>query len=869
MKRISLTRIFAASVLVFFLGLPAVPARAADEPYRTAADRPVDMLHIKLDLDVNLKEKTVAGTAFLDFQPLREIHTLELHAVDHEVQSVRGLPDGTRDVLDLRYENTGETLLVRFPQPVPRGQKWRIEVRYRIRDPKSGLHFFQPTQADPDVPLMVWSQGEPTHNRYWFPCLDHPNERQTTELVVRVDEGFEALSNGRLVAREETRDGRVRFHWRQSKPHVAYLVTLVVGEFAVGRDEWRGKPVLYYVPPEREADIARSFGRTVEMLEFFSERFGIEYPWEKYAQVVVEQFVIGGMENTSATTLYEGTMHDERAILDSSPDWLIAHELGHQWWGDLVTCKDWSHLWLNEGFATYCEVLWAEHKLGRDERDYVLYGKSRAARSGTALSRPIVDRRYPDPMQMFDVRVYPKGGWVLHMLRNLVGDADFFRAIQRYGTVYAYQTAETADLRQAFERLLGVSLERFFYDWTQRAGHPQLKVRTEYHSEDGLVQVAVSQTQDGEAFHFPLKIELLCPVGSENGGGGTEIVDKPVVIEKFVTEKEWSLYVPVPTRPRLVRVDPEYTLLAEIQEDKSRDWWKEQLLNAPTVAERIRAAEHFGESKSDADRELLTQCLQNDAFYGVRVEAAAALGKSGGDMSRDALIAGLQAEHPKVRRACADALGNFAEDETTLAALRQKIEAGDVSYFVEAAALTSLAKVQSSPELKPLLAALKKDSHREAIRQAALGGLGRCDESQALDVLLEWSRRGKPRRCRTAAISGIAEFLTRNEVADPRKTEAVEQVTAYLTGEGPRIRRAAVGALRDFGTAARPALATVESLALHDPDGRVRAAAKTAAERIKTAETPTKELDRLRKEIESVRKLNEELEDRLLRLEAK
>jgi aminopeptidase N len=706
---------------------------------------------------------------------------------------------------------------------------------------------------------MVWSQGEPIANRYWFPCVDHPNERQTTEIIATVDRGLEVLSNGRLVSKKAVAGGKKsQFHWLQSKPHVAYLVTLVAGKFAVVREEWRGKPVLFYVPPDRVADAKRTFGRTIEMLEFFSERFGIEYVWDMYAQVVVEQFVIGGMENTSATSLYSRVMHDERAFQDSSPDGLIAHELGHQWWGDLVTCKDWTHIWLNEGFATYCEVLWAEHKHGRDEADYRLYSKSRSARSGVALTRPIVDRRYSSPSTMFDSRAYPKGGWVVHMLRRRLGDDEFFRAIQRYGTLHAYRTAETSDLRKTFEDLLGVSLERFFYDWTERPGHPELNVKTEYQSQDSLMKISITQTQDSEAFHFPLEIEF-------RFDGDI----KPITVTKFVDEKQQTLFIPVPVRPDMVRVDPRFSVLADIREDKSQDWWREQLRNGPTVPERLRAIEYFAKRTNDADRGLLQATLEKDPFYGVRVEAAAALGKSAGDFSRDALLSGLQQTHPKVRRACADALKTFYDDSTVADVLAKKVQTGDASYFVEAAVIKSLAKVQRSPSLDPLLAALKKKSHADVIQQAALTGIGRVIDPRGLDILLDWTKPNRPRSCRSAAMKSLATFLERNDVSNSNKTRVVDTLVGYLGTDGPRVRRSVIETLRELGGIARPAIQTIETLAQYDPNGRVRTAAEAAVKKMRDGSTSSKELTRLRDEISGLNKRNKDLQERLLKLESK
>ncbi|MFP6765769.1 MAG: M1 family aminopeptidase, partial [Planctomycetaceae bacterium] len=571
----------------------------AEDTLRTAAPRPVDILHIRLDLDVQLRQKSVAGSATIDFAAIHPTRVLSLNAVNHEVSRVLffpeqpGQPSAKPAPISAKFENTGKTLDIEMPIPLARGQRARIRIDYLVRNPEAGLYFFQPTKAEPDVPLTVWSQGEPVSNSHWFPCLDNPNERQTTELLATVDAGFEVLSNGKLLSRKSGKDGRVTFHWKQDKPHVAYLVTLVAGAFEVGRSEWKNRPVTYYVHKSRAADIERTFRNTPKMLDFFSERFGIEYPWDQYAQVVVEQFMWGGMENTSATTLYDRVMHDERALIDSNPDWLIAHELGHQWWGDLVTCKDWSHLWLNEGFATYCELLWAEHYRGRDERDYLLLAKSRAARSGPALKRPVVDRYYPDPSTMFDSRAYPKGGWILHMLRSHLGDDDFFRGIQRYGTVYAYQTVETNDLRQIFEKLYGISLERFFHDWTQRPGHPVVLVKSNYSAQDNQLKLEISQTQKEEPFHFPLRIELTMPGNAE-----------PVVFERQMTDRSFTAYLKAEQRPTLIRVDPDVTLLAEIKEEKARDWWIAQL-SAPTVIERVRAIEHLISGKTDANREAI------------------------------------------------------------------------------------------------------------------------------------------------------------------------------------------------------------------------------------------------------------------------
>jgi aminopeptidase N len=518
-------------------------------------------------------------------------------------------------------------------------------------------------------------------------------------------------------------------------------------------------------------------------------------------------------------------------------------------------------------------VLWWEHKLGRDERDYLLFEKGEAARGGSALKRPVVDRRYERPWDMFDERAYPKGGWVLHMLRSRLGDEDFFGSLQRYGTVYAYESAETADLRKIFERMTGYSLERFFYDWTERPGHPVLKVKTAYQPDDKLVRIDIAQTQDGEAFHFPLDIVLHSDKSDGGSDAGEGSAADPRTLRLDIAEKERTVYLPLASPPTLVRIDPEFTLLAEIQEDKSRDLWEAQALRAPTVPERIRAVRHFGEGKRPADVELLERVLKDDPFWGVRGEAAKVLGKAGTDAARDALTAALDADGPggaKVRRAAAEALGKFVGDAKAVAALERKWSAGDASYFVEAAVLEALSKADRTPKAGLFVAGLERDSHTEVIRQAALKGLGRSREPAALDTLLEWAGRGRPREARVAALAGAADFLRRNDVTTAQTEQVIERLVESLdSAETPKVRQAAVDALRDLGRTARPALAAVEALAEHDPNGRVRTAAEKAAQAIRTEAAPADELTRLRERVDELQEENENLGDRLIKLEAK
>jgi aminopeptidase N len=852
-------------ILLLLLGSWATSA-AAEDPLRTAASRRIDVHHIRLDIELDLPKKHLRGRATINFSPLpaffeaaREpVIELDAHALD--VSAVRLAKDGDQATA-VDFAIGDDQLLITAPQGlIKTGEKYSVEIDYSVTNPATGLHFFGPTKQAPDIPLMVWSQGEPQANHHWFPCIDNSNERQSTEMNVRVSSGVEVLSNGSLISRENSAKGHTTFHWKQEQEHVAYLVTLVAGRFNVTTEEWRGKPVTYYVPENRKADIERTFGRTKPMLDFFSKRFGIEYPWDKYAQVVVEQFTFGGMENTSATTLYHRALHDERAIVDSTPDWLIAHELAHQWWGDLVTCKDWSHLWLNEGFATYSESLWAEHALGRDERDWHMLEDSRAARSGSTQTRPIVDRHYPNPGSMFDNRVYPKGAWVLHMLRSRLGDEDFFRGLQRYGTVMSYQTAETSDLRKTFERLYGLSLERFFYDWTERPGNPKLLVETEWQPQSKRLKVHVKQTQKEDVFEIPVRIDVQLK-GYEKS---------QLAITRLMNEREFTEYVPLTGTPETVEVDPEFALLAQIEQKQSLALWESQLekQTVGTVPARVRAAEHFATVRTDKSRQLLADALANDSFYGVRTEAAKALGKVKGDIARDALLAGLSQDNAKVRRACATALGNFEHDSNVQDALREKHAEGDISYFVESSVLSSLSKVLDEPPVELLIAALEKPSHRETIRLTALQQLAKSSEPKVQAVLLDWTKPGKPPLCRPEACQQLVEFANHNLLPEPATDRIVKHLIGLLDTAGPRMRGAIASALGSLGNRASSAKARLQELTKAEPNDWTRTSIKAAIDRISTPASDTAALAKLQKELNEARTHARNLEERLFRLEA-
>jgi aminopeptidase N len=584
------------------------------------------------------------------------------------------------------------------------------------------------------------------------------------------------------------------------------------------------------------------------------------------------------MENTTATTLNDYALLDERSLLDGDVDGLVSHELAHQWWGDLVTCKDWAHIWLNEGFASFMEVVWDEHRHGPDGAALNLSQKLRAATAG-GKSRPIVDRRYPNPDSMFDARAYPKGAWVLHMLRRQLGEDVFWRGIRTYGNENRYKSVETSDFRKVMERVSGKNLERFFYDWTERPGHPVLTVTPTYLADSKQLRVAVKQTQPGEAFHFPLPVAVQSSSPSRSVPSDPAKPDDFTVRTQFtisksgpiadVTEKEQVFFFNCPERPQMVLIDPDLTVLCELTEDKGHDLWLNQLHDAPTVAARLAAANHLGKSNRPQDRDALAAALKDEKFWGVQVRIADALGQTGGDKSRDALVAGLKLPDARVRRACVKALGTFRRDAAATAALKAKLNEGDASLEVEAELLRAYAHTQPPDVVAVLTPFLAKPSRQEEIRAAVINGLAASQDLSALDTLIAWSQRGKPLRVRTAALNGLAELARTANPTDQQRKRVVTAVAAALENEGRRVRSAAVRALRELGQSAAVSLPALEAIARHDPDGRVQELAKAAVEAVHANTPAPVELTRLREELDRVRKANEALQERLDRFERK
>jgi len=457
---------------------------------RYAPDRTVDTVHVKIDLDCDLKKRKATGSCRTTFRVLAsKTKHVELRAAGMKILSVR---EGKQA---LKFKHKGERLSFTLSETLYQGEETAVVIRYSIQSPKCGLHFSPADSTGPAT--QMWSQGQPEDAHYWFPCHDVPGEKATTEVIARVPKGFSAASNGELYEHRKAGSKEI-FHWRMDSPHSLYLVCLSVGRFSEVKDKWEDIPVVYYAEKGREEDAKRGFSKTVAAMDILSRKLGVRYPYTRYAQVAAAEFP-GGMENTTCTTQTDACLVTKEAALDHDLDLLVSHELAHHWFGDLLTCRDWSHAWLNEGFATYCEMIFTEEDKGRDEADHELEFNRRSYlhENSSRYRRAIVSKRYRYPWVIFDRHLYEKGGWVLHILRAELGETDWWNSLRHYLQKHRNKSVETTDLIVAIEEATGRNLRSFFDQWIFRAGHPSFDVRTGYDKKRKSASVTVRQTQGG------------------------------------------------------------------------------------------------------------------------------------------------------------------------------------------------------------------------------------------------------------------------------------------------------------------------------------------------------------------------------------
>ncbi len=669
--------------------------------YNASATRTNDLLHTSLDLSFDWENETVNGTAQLKVKPyFYPTHTLELDAKGFEIQSVSLLPSGpaSRAGKSLSYEYDGKKLSIQLDREYTRDQTYELEIKYTAH-PKAeggsaainsdkGLYFINP-KGEPGKPQQIWTQGETESNSRWFPTIDKPNERHTQDIRLTVQDRFVTLSNGLLVSSTPAGNGMRTDHWVMDKGIAPYLTMIAVGEWAVVKDRWNGIEVSYYVEPEYEADARSIFPYTPEMLAFYSDILGVPYPWQKYSQVVVRDFVSGAMENTTAVTFMEMVQaHSEDLVDRDMNELIVTHEMFHHWFGDLVTTESWANITLNEGFANYSEYLWMEHKHGRDAAE----AHRLEEMDGYLSSRffhPLIYFGYENREDVFDGHSYNKGGLILHMLRTQIGDDAFFTALKQYLQKNAYTDVEAHELRLAFEDVTGQDLNWFFNQWFYAAGHPELEIEKTYSPENQSLTLHISQVQTPTdeipaIFQLPFKVDVYMADGSKQ------------TYSFKMDRREQSFQIPASSEPALVVFDTEHSMLAVINYPKTEEEYDFQYKHAPTFFDRKEAIDQLEAMASPLLNEIWSLAL-NDPAWPLRVRAVENCPATDANIQRIAQLA-LNDPRVDVRSAALMRLGD-TQDKAWMKVALESIEK-DPSAAVRGAALTLIYDLDPSRALQ-------------------------------------------------------------------------------------------------------------------------------------------------------------------------
>ena len=806
--RFSLTALAVLLAVLFFAG-PGL----ADRPF--APPRDFDLQHSTIRMSFDADHRKIFGDVTHRVSMLRDgADRVTLDSVGLHMDAV------TLDGAPAHFETTPAELEILLAAPARRGDVHSIEIRYN-GSPRQGMFFILPDKSYPDRPRQIWTQGEAEDTRFYLPTYDYPNDRLTTDTYLTVPASWQTVSNGHLEGKSPAADGQVTWHWVQDSPLSTYLITIVAGEFDHTSSAWRGVPLTFYAPRGRGDRIPPTFDHTPAMLDFFSSTFGVPYPWPKYAQVTVDEFTEDGMENTSATTFATRALLNP-VTLSEHPlreDDLVSHELAHQWFGDLVTCKDWTNLWLNEGFATVAEYLWEEHEYGRDEADFTRWDEARNWLADPRVyAVPIVNSKFTDSME-FAPNIYGKAGLILYSLRQILGPEQFNAGLKHYLDKFRGRNVTTADLVTALDESTAHNVDQFFQQWIYGAGAPSLEIRYAYNDAAHQVRLDVKQVQKIEPpvglFTIPTEVEITTASGSKR---------YPILVSKAAE----TFSFPADAAPLLVLFDPGDIFLDAVRFDKSAQEWLYQLRHAARVPDRSDAASVLGDLPAqDPVTSALADASRSDSFWGVRAEALNSLAKIGGVSARDAMFAALDDPDPRVAATAATLLGIFRKDSQVAARL-ESVARSAKFYRTREAAIMSLGRLRSPNAYSVLLEALRADSPDDGLRSAALIGFGELADSRAAPIVLDWAAPGRPLEVRAAAIRSLG-------LLDRRNSDITRRLLSYVDERISPIRSAALFAIQTRADAS--AIAPLEAvISRGDLSDSTEARVKRVVARLRKAE---------------------------------
>ena len=768
------------------LAVTAASAQEAPKPedpllkiYRATPPKINDLIHTKLDVRFDYKKRFMYGKEWVTLKPhFYPTDTLRLDAKGMDLKTIAVVKNGINIPLKFTYDSL--TVAIQLDKVYHNDENYTIYIDYTakpnqlkvkgsaaINDAK-GLYFINPDSTEKDKPVQIWTQGETESSSAWFPTIDKSEQKTTDEISMTVPAKYVTLSNGRLASQKKNADGTRTDTWKMELPHSPYLFMMAVGDFTIYHDKWRDKEVNYYLEPKYAPYAKQIFGMTPELIEFYSKTLGVDFPWNKYSQIVVRDYVSGAMENTTATLHGEYVQETPRELLDANYDAgrsTIAHELFHQWFGDYVTCESWSNLTVNESFADFSEMLWAEHKYGKDEGDAHSFTALQSyLNSPGADKKNLVRFHYDDKEDVFDVVTYQKGGRILNMLRNYLGDAAFFKGLNIYLKTNAFKNGEAQQLRLAFEEASGLDLNWYFNQWYYGAGNPALNISYKWDDANKVETVYLQQMQDGQTFKLPMAIDIYA--------GGKKERHKV-----WMNDKADTLTFSVASKPDLVNVDGDKVLLATKTDAKILEESEFQYYNAPLYLDRFEAINAAAARQSDKGAQKVMIAALKDKYYGLRIKAIRALNMSIDDVHNAAL--------------------------PILASLAQT----DDNTLVRAAAISVLGKLKASGNMTIFKTALNSQSY--AVQGAALNAIGLLDAGQALTLAKAFEKDNKG-ALTLAIITVYAKNGTSNEwpyvynaftAATPQGKFNLIRDFGSLTArvDNPAYSQQGITAIKDFG----------------------------------------------------------------------
>jgi aminopeptidase N len=755
-------------------------------------------IRLRVDLDAHAADVKAIHSLTAKAEGVREI---ELDAVELDIIKIEDL-DGRAT----RYSYDGDKIRIKWEEAYAEGETRRLQVTYQVIEPIGGMSFGGPTPESPERGRWMATDHETQRARYWLPCIDHSSVRMPLDIYVEHESDLTCLGPGEMMSQTEEPNGFTTTHWKLEQRSPSYLLCIAVGEFVKwDGGEFNGKPIAAFAPkPCSVETLERCFGPTKGLLEMITPYLG-PLPWSKYYQFAMPG-IGGAMENISLVSWDEFWLFDEAMHQDLGRlfDQVNLHELAHTWFGNLVVCRDYAHVWLKESWATYMEVVWFEKTHGADETHFELLTKRRRyfSESKSQYSRPIMTRKFDTPWQMYDAHLYPGGAVRLHMLRDKLGDDVFWRAVRSYVDTYAGKVVETSDFRRVMEEHSGYSLAEFFAQWFERAGHPKLKLSSRHHSESGNFRISIEQSshggpKDAPPFRFPLELAIEVSEGSWE----MHSID--------LEEKRHVLRIPMAEAPLQVVVDPSCKAVVELEYDPGKEMLARSLQHSPYIYGKIHAAETLVKSGRRSALNIVGQALEDEAFWGVRKSIVSALGKSKTPFAEAILISSLESEKmaDALHSTCV-ACGEHRSKEMA-AALTAFLHRSDVPYRARGAALSALGRQNEHCDWDILLAAAEDDGWQHFLRRNAVAAVAKTRSERGARLLIE--RMQSPDESiglRASAAVGLAACVSNLDRA--QKAAATEALIELLQADSYRLRLAAARGLTALPS--RKAISPLESI---------------------------------------------------------